>query len=280
MIESVPKRCSHLQELVAAKYPEIRRPDQLTVKIVCGECGGKLIPGLADIGGQFAPIFVNFDGWGVDTPFRLVRVVGRIPSAEIMVTFATQHFVRFAKNLDVEAGDRVFSGRDWRDLILTSGSPEEKKRRLVTRYRELLDDAGFPFVLTFELVDEGGNAFLLIYGTGNELGVERMKDAMWHVDNGAGGRFRDPRDIRQTTFRLDEGLELTLLEGQILAELDALNARVSLADLKRFALRETIFKSTHAVIAVSNLEDKYKITCIRRRSHEDTLVELAPLSLF
>ncbi len=55
---------------------------------------------------------------------------------------------------------------------------------------------------------------------------------------------------------------------------------MSLADVERFALLETIFKPTHAVAAVNNLEDERKVTCIRRRSHQDTLVELAPLSLF
>lgn len=278
-IEDAADRCDHLRELIAVEYPAARRPANLTVQIVCGDCGNKLIPGLAEVGGQYAPIFVNFDGWGVDTPFRLIRHVGRIPSAEVMVTFATQHFVRFARNQSVKAGDRVFGGRDWRDLVLTSESPREKKARLVTRYREILDDAGFPLVLTFELVDEGGNAFLLIYGTSNELGLERMKDAMWHVDNVAGSRFRDPRDINQATFELDEGPNLALLEKQLLAELNTLEARVSLAHLKRFALLETLFRPTHAVAAVKNLERNGQVTRIPGKNHESTFFELTLLGL-
>lgn len=279
-IEANPKRCSYLQALVDAKYPEVRRPDELTVRVVCGECGNKLIPGLAEIGGQSAPIFVNFDGWGIDTPFRLVKVIGRMAQAEVMITFATQQFVRFAKNEDARAGDRVFGGREWRDLVLTSQSPGEKKERLVTLYRRILRDAGFPLVLTFELVDERSHAFLLIYGSSSEVGLTRMKDAMWQVDTVTGSRFRDPRDVNQTILELNEGPNLTLLENQILAELKNVNSPVSLTHLKRFALLETLFRATHAVTAVNNLERNGAVTCIRKPSHEDTLVTLAPMRLF
>ncbi|WP_251828853.1 hypothetical protein [Streptomyces sp. ATCC 21386] len=42
----------------------------------------------------------------------------------------------------------------------------------------------------------------LTFGTQHELGLEKMKDAMWKVDPSYGVRYRDPRDTQQQTLDL------------------------------------------------------------------------------
>lgn len=44
-----------------------------------------------------------------------------------------------------------------------------------------LHDAESTFTLVFEILDEGGNGLFLVFGTGDLLGLEKMKDAMWSV---------------------------------------------------------------------------------------------------
>jgi hypothetical protein len=50
------------------------------------------------------------------------------------------------------------------------------------RPARLFSDAGFPYTLTFEMLDKGDHALFLVFGTSNKLGLKRMKDAMWSVD--------------------------------------------------------------------------------------------------
>jgi three-Cys-motif partner protein len=176
-IEYRKDRVDRLVKLIDARYPAASRPNNWALQVVQGRCEDLLIPALFDIGAAQAPIFANFDGWGVDTPLALVRHVGRYPSPEVLITFHAQWFVRFATQHDVTAGDIVFGGKDWRPIAAT-GTPEEKKRGLIDLYRRKLVEAKFEYSLVFEMIDEGGHELLLVYGTGSERGLEKMKDAM------------------------------------------------------------------------------------------------------
>ncbi|WP_260326384.1 hypothetical protein [Streptomyces sp. TLI_185] len=51
--------------------------------------------------------------------------------------------------------------------------------------------------------DEGNRKLYLIFGTQHELGLEKMKDAMWKVDPSYGVRYRDPRDEKGRLTRAD-----------------------------------------------------------------------------
>jgi hypothetical protein len=49
-------------------------------------------------------------------------------------------------------------------------------------------------VRSFEITpaaEAGGNTYYLFFGTGSQMGLRRMKDAMWKVDPEAGQAFRD-----------------------------------------------------------------------------------------
>ncbi|MFF5570745.1 hypothetical protein [Streptomyces luteogriseus] len=52
------------------------------------------------------------------------------------------------------------------------------------------------------MVDEGNRKLYLIFGTQHELGLEKVKDAMWKVDPSHGVRYRDPRDTQQQMLDL------------------------------------------------------------------------------
>ena len=107
-------------------------------------------------------MFANLDGWGVDTDYEIVQRIAQQQSSEVLVTFEDQFFIRFA-NGQQEAGERVFGHSDWRrvDRLPTA----EKQPFLLEMYREGLHSAGFPYVLTFEMIDEGGHSLHLFFGT-------------------------------------------------------------------------------------------------------------------
>lgn len=172
LIEAQRNRLDHLEELIEDRYPQSRRSPLLQVHAEHGDCRQVLIPALAQRGVTRGPIFANLDGWGVDTPMGLVRHIGRMNTAEVLITFKPDWFWRFVNAPESAAGDRVFGDGQWR-TVASSGAGEERKANLVTHYRDQLREAGFPFQLSFELIDEGGHGLFLVFGTGHELGVVR-----------------------------------------------------------------------------------------------------------
>lgn len=276
LVEKSKKRYEHLSGLLDRRYPVEDRSGRLRLEIVRGECEVALLPALDRLSAWDGPMFVNLDGWGVDTPFEIVKRVGSVKSAEVLVTFQSQWFVRFATLDESEAGDRVFGDPGWR-AVVDQPTPEAKKRFLVDRYRSGLAGVGFPYSLTFEMIDEGGHELFLIFGTQNELGVEKMKDAMWKVDAVSGQRFRDPRDLNQLAFSIDEP-DLSSLKKEILDQVDA--GRTNLAELKVYALLETVFRPPHVSTAVAALCGEGKLQRSGGRSAEETTLSRTNPTLF
>jgi three-Cys-motif partner protein len=271
-IEENPGRIAHLEQLLGVERPHFN------VSTRHGRCEELLEPTLEELGLWTRAMFVNLDGWGVDTPFALVERIGKSKRPEVLVTFGPQWFTRFADQSDIGAGDRVFGDDQWR--AVTDQPTENKRRFLVDEYRRRLAECGFEFQLTFELTDEGGHSLFLVYGTSSIYGVRKMKDAMWSVDTAAGSKFRDPRDPNQMSFGLsNDSPDLRVLKSQILERLEG-GGRVSLEELKDFTLRETVYKEVHATSAIRELEGNKKVDVQHRRSHKETLVSFAPPTLF
>ena len=272
-VEKNRERFDHLTRLL-----DEQRLSQRSVVPVHGDCETALVPVLDELKAWAGPMFVNFDGWGVDTPYALVQRVGEGTSPEVLVTFHSQWFTRFAGQEDVEAGDRVYGDGAWR-AVRDQPDPQAKKSFLVSEYRRCLSTGGFCYCLTFELVDEGGHPLFLVYGTTSLQGVRKMKDAMWRVDRLSGSRFRDPRDPNQLQFDVDpRNPDLTVLRHQILERLEL--GSTTLADLKVFVLRETVFKESHAAMAVDELVRDRRVIRSPGRDHAHVAVRLAPATLF
>ena len=187
----------------------------------------------------------------------------------------TQFFIRFASG-DQEAGERVFGHSDWRsvDQLPTA----EKKPFLLDLYRKGLHSAGFPFVLTFQMIDEGGRSLHLFFGTTSEVAVRKFKDGLWEVDGVSGQRFRDPRDPNQMSFDILHP-DFTPLESRVLELLGGRD--YSMAELCEHALLETIYKETHVKPVVDRLIAQRSVNQVRTgRSYADRMLRLAAGQLF
>lgn len=275
-IEERRDRYDHLKDVIGRRFHEW---PLISVKCVEGDCVSKMIPALQAMGANDGPIFVNFDGWGVDTRASMVRHVGHMKSAEVLVTFRTDWFIRFVELEHQPAGDKVFGGTKWRERVRT-GTPGEKKRALVNDYRALLEDAGFPFQLDFELLDEGGRELLLFFGTSSRKGLERMKESMWKVDRLNGRRFRDPKDVNQMSFDIEDEPDLTVLKQQLFAYVETA-AETTLDELKAYTLQQSVYLPSQALRAVDELvDDRELVRESKGRGHKNVYVRLAPLRLF
>ena len=271
-IEKRNDRYRHLVRLVEERFPQSRRPTTHLVRIHPGDCRKLLGPAISEVRGWETPMFVNLDGWGTDTPYSIVHQVGRQDHTEVLITFARDWSMRDRhRDEDPHQLDQFYGEPDvWRRLA-DAGTPHEAKAALLGYYLGRLSEAGFPYHLTFELVDEGGHELLLIYATKSELGLVRMKDAMWQVDPVYGQRFRDPRDENQLALDISDEPDLSLLKRQLLDEVVAAGS-IQLSELKRYTLLETIYREPHATTAVRELDAEMKVSVVWRRSHEDSIV--------
>lgn len=223
-----------------------------------GECGCEFLPCLAASGAQQGPIFAFLDSFGgPDVPLGVARAIAGVPSSEVLVTFGTAFLTRFGGLEDYQAsGDEVFGGRAWRRVgQLAAG---EKKPFLVNTYRASLQNAGFRYVTSFEMIDDTGSDLHLVFGTSNLRGLEKMKDAMWNVDPVRGVHYRDPRDPGQLAFDFEPSPDLTPLRRALLAEI-ACGER-SLAQLQYHTLLETVYRGPHASKAVTGMLRDHLIT--------------------
>ncbi len=229
------------------------REHAIDVRVVHGECEPALERLLDETGAWGHPMLVVLDTFGGAVSARLVARVAGNPAGEVIVTFQPQYFARFAET-GVTEGDAVFGDTVWR--AVESQPSATKARWLLDRYRETVRRAGFAYVLDFELVDARGQALYLVFATNSQLGLRKMKEVVWEVDDVAGVRYRDPRDPDQETLAIElepQTSPLRRLLRDHLATLPEGTARVS--DLRAHALFETVYKESQVVPAVQRMAD-------------------------
>lgn len=252
LAEEDPRRLAELRrqmDAVLARAP--KAPAHPAIGYVSGDHAEELLPALERVGAMRRPIFAFLDSYGgPDVPLDLARRIGAAHASEVLVTFGTRFFIRFCEVGDYQAdGDRVFGSRKWRQVADLPS--REKKPFLVETYRESLRQAGFSYVVSFEMLDEKNNDLHLVFGTSHLAGLEKMKTAMWAVDPVGGVRYRDPKDPDQGVLDFTIDPNFGPLVRSLLAELA--HGPRTLAQLKHHALVETVYRPPHARAAVFKL---------------------------
>jgi three-Cys-motif partner protein len=221
-------------------FDQLREYD-IDVEVRNERCEPHLLSLLEEHGAWGHPALVVLDTFGGAVSVELLKRIAANPGSEVIVTIQPQYFARFATDTDLSHGDAVFGGVEWRSV---AGRPAENKARwLLERYRQTVRDAGFDFVLDFELVDVRGQALYLVFGTTHRRGLEKMKEAMWEVDDTFGLGYRDPRDPQQQMLEVEVEPQTAPLRRLILRHLAERPQReATLNELRDFALFETVFK--------------------------------------
>ena len=242
-------------ELAKAVHPV--RLDELPchgihVAVEKGDCEPTLEQVLSREKAWNRPILAVLDTWGGAVTFDLVRRIASNANSEVIITMQPQYFSRFAGVGDLDHGDKVFGGGDWRKVV---DQPSDAKARwLLERYRQTIQSAGFPYVLDFELIDSRGQSLFLIFGTTHPKGLSKMKEAMWEVDEVTGVGYRDPRDPRQETLAIELEPHTAPLKRLILDHLKTRpDRRCAVYELRRFTLYNTVFKESQAAAVVREL---------------------------
>lgn len=257
LLEEDDRRVRYLREQLAARCPLPARPRALRLSVERGTCADDLLPILSRAGAWGQPIFALLDQFGGgDVPFGVVARLAANPGSEVMVTLAPAFFTRFVTT-KADLGDAVFGSAGWR--AVADERSDDKHDFLAVEYRKTLRRAGFRHTLSFKMIDEGGHPLYLLFGTSNDRGLARMKDAMWKVDPVRGLSFRDPRDPAQLAFPMDkpsfEGLE------RFLVALVAERGACGVDELRQATLEETMYREEEVIKVLRALRDRNLLRC-------------------
>ncbi|MDT0568629.1 hypothetical protein RM704_14325 [Streptomyces sp. DSM 3412] len=124
------------------------------------------------------------------------------------------------------------------------------------------------------MINEGNRKLYLIFGAQHELGLEKMKDAMWKVGPSYGVLYRDPRDTQRQmldfVFEPDTAPLRRILRDFISAAPDGR----TIPELNRYALLDTVYRPAQVIDAVRQLRNADALTTEPRAINNKTRVHL------
>jgi hypothetical protein len=113
-------------------------------------------------------------------------------------------------------------------------------------------DLGLALTVRVDLVDRSGSVERLLFGTGSLKALEKFKDELWALDEYAGILYRDPIDAEGTLLDISLQPNVAPLRRALIGHL-ARSGAVSVASLREWTLRETIYRAADATRAVQAL---------------------------
>lgn len=195
--------------------------------------------------GKLPPTFAFVDPFGwKGVPFEIITRVMAHPSCEVFVNFIYEELNRFLSHEDqISNFDVYFGSRDWNECC-TLSDPRQRNRCLHDLYmRQLQYKAGVAYVRSFEMRNALNlTDYYLFYGTNSLLGLQKMKEAMWKVDESGEFSFSDATDPNQMVL-FEKQPNFGFLRRQII---DAFGGKeTARGAVEKFVLAETAFRETH-----------------------------------
>jgi hypothetical protein len=151
---------------------------------------------------------------------------------------------RFIGHPEQEANfDAFFGTREWRSGI-NLVVPAKRNRFLHDLYlRQLKQAARAKYVRSFQMRNTAGvTDYYLFYATNSPLGLKKMKEAMWKVDESGEFRFSDATDPNQMVL-FSKSPRFDDLEKRIIARFAG--QEPSVGEIEEFVLAETAYRETH-----------------------------------
>jgi three-Cys-motif partner protein len=280
-IELDTRRSDHL----ATEIAMLTLPSNVTTKIHGGRSFQEVFPEVwnsyaSTFGRSRPPTFVFIDPFGFKIPFSYVAKVLRAQSCEILINFMFEEINRFLSHgQQPDNFDDLFGCQDWRKGIDIQ-IPRERVKFLHDLYqRQLTQAAGASFVRSFAMRNENNTLdYFLFFATNNELGLRKMKEAMWRVDESGTYTFSDATDPAQTVLFSAEP-DRQLLTRLIVEKF--MGAEATPNEIERFVVHDTPFRETHYKKVLQALEEAGKVVPVspptqrRRGTYADMNLKLA-----
>ncbi|QRF22837.1 three-Cys-motif partner protein TcmP [Alicyclobacillus sp. TC] len=194
-------------------------------------------------GTTMVPTFAFIDPFGYNLPFELIERMMKNPKTEVFINFMYEFLNRFFEREHQEnAKTRLFGTTEWSALDLSCG-PAERKRKIHDFYHLQLQSRAARYVRSFEMRGfRDTTKYFLFYGTNHKLGLQKMKEAMWKVDQSGGFSFSDATDPNQMVLFGNEP-DFAYLRRLITRRFAGKEA--SIEEVENYVLTETPFLTTH-----------------------------------
>ncbi len=244
-VENDLERCRHLKSVLDELAPTL--PNRIKWAVVHGRFDEHLTKTLNLIEAQkknLAPAFVFIDPFGFShTPFKTVSKVLGNSRCEVLVNFMYEEINRF---LSVEKHshdyDELFGTTEWRAVANLSGATQRKKAIHDIYLKQLKTTA--LYVHSFEMLNKGNSTdYFLFFATNSLKGLEKMKEAMWKVDDTGSFQFSDHYDARGLMSLFSAQPNLAPLREAILKTFKG--RQISIENLLDWVIAETEFLPKH-----------------------------------
>ena len=200
-------------------------------------------------GGKSATFaFIDPFGW-TGMPFAIIAEILEAPSSEVLINFMFEEINRFLDHPDQLANfDTLFGCNDWRQLVPLSG--RDRNAALRDLYARQLSTKA-RYVRYFEMRNKNNATdYFLFFATNSLRGLQKMKEAMWKVDEIGQFTFSDATDQNQIVLFAEPDLDL--LKRQILQEFSGRRVRVDAVE--EFVVVKTAFRESHYKSVLKGLE--------------------------
>ncbi len=251
-IELDERRAQHLSDEIAA----LPLPSNITTRIHGKRSFQNAFP---EVWNSYAnlsrrpPTFVFIDPFGFKIPFSYVAEILHAPSCEVLITFMFEEINRFlSQGQQPDNFDELFGCPDWREAIKIK-LPSERLKFLHDLYqRQLVKAAGAKFVRSFAMRNKRNTMdYFLFFATNSELGLNKMKEAMWRMDEGGTYTFSDATDPNQSVLFAAEP-DRSLLSRILVNKFAGVETTPD--EIERYVVRETPFRETHYKKVLQTLE--------------------------
>jgi three-Cys-motif partner protein len=243
-IEENKQRVERLREEVH-KLGEL--PANVKIEIDFGtyeETFSQSLEQIEEAGKSLAPTFAFIDPFGyAQASMKLSGRFLQFERCEVLIYVPLPFIARFLSLLEQEKALTTLFGTDeWKAARDVRG--EERLLLLHDLFQaQLKRVCGLDYVRSFEIVTARRNSgYHLFFGTKHELGLQRMKEAMWRIDPQEGQRFADSTSRDQMILFQQEPDTRPLGQAMMAQFGDNI---FSIDDAERYALIETPYLPSH-----------------------------------
>jgi len=244
-VEDDIKRCDHLRNVLDDEFSSL--PGRIKWSVIQGKFDQQLTKTFSVYDSQaksVAPSLVFIDPFGFShTPFQTIKQILQRSRCEVLINFMYEEVNRFlSEEKHAPDYDELFGSTEWRSVIDLPGASARRKA-IHDIYLKQLKTAAL-HVHSFEMLNKGNSTdYFLYFATNNLRGLEKMKEAMWKVDDTGSFQFSDHTDARGLMSLFSSRPNLTPLRDAIKRRFSG--ERIMIERLTDWVVAETEFLRSH-----------------------------------
>lgn len=194
-----------------------------------------------------APTFCFIDPFGIKgLPLKTISRIMNKQSCEVLINFMYEEVNRFVmlpgngKNINALFGE----DNEWKKI----NNIEDTNKRYIflsnLYKRRLEEECGTCYIRTFDMINKfNKNDYILFFCTKNKLGLTKMKESMWKIDETGEFTFSDATFDPEQKLLFEKEPKFNILKKMILLEYKGKS--VSIDELIEFVTVKTPFLESH-----------------------------------